>query len=188
MLRHRAAVAALVCACIISACGDPPEEQQASTPAGGTVAQPKTTGAVPPDMVAAVSAGKASNAIGVHFALRAAPAVNTALPVDVVIVPHRDFSALRVTFDGQEGLTAVSGNTFGPQTNVKSETPLKHQLVLLPAKEGIFTVAAAVETDGADGNTVRIFSIPVIVAGAVAAAPAAAPAGPSAPPAEPARQ
>jgi hypothetical protein len=139
-------------------------------------------------MVAAVSAGKASNVIGVHFALRAAPAVNTALPVDVVILPHRDLGSLRVTFDGQDGLAVVSGNIFGPQTDVKTETPLKHQLVLQPTAEGIFTVSAAVETDDSDGNILRIFSIPVIVSGAAAAAPAPAPATPSAPPAEPARQ
>jgi len=183
ILRHRAAVAALVCASIISGCDDPPVQQQARPPAGGA-ASPTKVGVVPPDMVAAVSAGKASNVIGVHFALRAPPTVNTALPVDIVIVPHRDFSSLVVNFTGQEGLAAVSGNSFGPQTDVKSETPLKHQLVMLPTKEGIFTVTAGVETDGADGNIVRIFSIPVIVSGAAAATPAPTPA----PPAEPAKQ
>lgn len=183
MLRQRAAFAALVCACMFSACDDPPEQQQAGTPAASTKVPTKNVASIPMDMVAAVSAGKSSDVIGLHFALRATPSVNTALPVEVAIVPHRDFSSLIVHFDSQDGLATTAGNTFGPQTDVKSEVPLTHQLVLLPTREGMFMVTAGVDTDGADGNTVRIFSIPVIVSG-VAATPAAAPAAP----AEPAKQ
>jgi hypothetical protein len=182
MLRQRAAFAALVCACMFSACDDPPE-QQAGTPAASTKAPPKTVASIPMDMVAAVSAGKSSDVIGLHFALRATPTVNTALPVEVAIVPHRDFSSLIVHFDSQEGLATTTGNTFGPQTDVKSEVALTHQLVLLPTKEGMFMVTAGVDTEGADGNTVRIFSIPVIVSGA-----SATPAAPAPAPAEPAKQ
>jgi hypothetical protein len=167
---------------MFSACDDPPE-QQAGTPAASTKASPKTVASIPMDMVAAVSAGKSSDVIGLHFALRATPTVNTALPVEVAIVPHRDFSSLIVHFDSQEGLATTTGSTFGPQTDVKSEVPLTHQLVLLPAKEGMFMVTAGVDTEGADGNTVRIFSIPVIVSGA-----AATPAAPAPAPTEPAKQ
>jgi hypothetical protein len=49
--------------------------------------------------------------------------------------------------------------------------------VLLPKREGMFMVTSTVETDSAEGNITRIFSIPVIVA----AAPADAPAAPAAP-------
>ena len=48
----------------------------------------------------------------------------------------------------------------------QAEKPLTHQLVLLPAKEGMFMVTATVETEGEEGNVSRIFSIPVIVAAA----------------------
>ena len=185
MLRRRAAVAALVCACIMSACGDPPEQQQVAPPAGDKVAPPTKLGKIAPDMVAAVSAGKTSNVIGVHFALRAAPTVDTPLPIDIVILPHVDFSSLMVHFDAQDGLATATGNTFGPKTDVKGEVPLTHQLVLLPRKEGMFVVSAAVDSDNADGNTVRIFSIPVIVSAAPAAAPAPAPATAPAPAAAP---
>jgi len=184
MLRYRAAFAALVFGCMLSACGDPPEEQ-ANTPAGGSKAPTTKVASIPMDMVAAVSAGKNNSAISVHFALRATPTVNTALPVEVAIVPHNDFSSLTVHFDSQDGLATTTGNTFGPLTDVKSESPLTHQLVLLPTKEGMFMVTAGVDTEGSEGNIVRIFSIPVIVSGTPAAAPAAAPATT---PAEPAKQ
>ena len=101
-----------------------------------------------------------------HFALRAPPVVNKALPVDVAIVPHRKFSSLIVHFESQDGLATTAGEVFGPKADIESETPLSHQLVLLPTREGMFMVTASVETEGADGNITRIFSIPVIVAAA----------------------
>jgi hypothetical protein len=69
-----------------------------------------------------------------------------------------------VHFDTQESLATTSGENFGPKKDLKSETPLTHQLVLLPTREGMFMVSSAVETEGAEGNVTRIFSIPVIVA------------------------
>src|SRR5690349_17101725 len=107
MLRQRAVFAALACVCMFSACDDAPEQQQASTPVASTKAPTKNVPSIPMDMVAAVSAGKSSDVIGLHFALRATPTVNTALPVEVAIVPHRDFSSLIVHFDSQEGLATT---------------------------------------------------------------------------------
>ena len=163
-IRHRTAFAALVCACVLVACGDAPPEPQGSAPVANKADPPPKSAKISKDMVAAVSAGRSSNVISVHFALRAPPTVNKALPVDVVIVPHREFSSLIVNFDGQDGLTTTSGNLFGPKADIESEEPLSHQLVLLPTREGMFMVTSSVETEGADGNVTRIFSIPVIVA------------------------
>ena len=179
-IRHRAAFAALVCACVLVACDDAPPEPQGGAPVVTKVDPPPKLATIAKDMVAAVSAGKSSNVISVHFALRAPPTVNQALPVDVVIVPHREFSSLIVNFTGQDGLTTTSGGSFGPKTDIEIETPVSHQLVLLPTKEGMFMVTSVVETDGAEGNTTRIFSIPVIVSAAASAAPAGAPAAPPA--------
>jgi hypothetical protein len=73
-------------------------------------------------------------------------------------------------------LATTSGDSLGPQTGIDSETPLTHQLVLLPTREGMFMVTCSVETEGPEGNVTRIFSIPVIVAAAGASAPESAPA------------
>jgi hypothetical protein len=185
--RDRAAFAALVCVCVLAACGDPPPEPQASGPATTKNEPPPKVANLAKDMVAAVSAGKASNVISLHFALRATPTVNTALPVDVAIVPHRDFTSLRVHFDSQDGLAATAGDTFGPKADVNGETPITHQLVLLPTKEGMFMVTSSVETEGAEGNITRIFSIPIIVSAAAGSTPAPAPESAPAPAAEPAK-
>ena len=163
-IRHRAAFAALVFVCALAACDDAPSESQQREPVANKVEPPPKTASIAKDMVAAVSAGKASSFVSLHFALRAPPTVNMPLPVEVAIVPHRDFTSLSAHFDSQDSLTTTSGENFGPKTGIDSETPVTHQLVLLPTREGMFMVTSSVETEGADGNVTRIFSIPVIVA------------------------
>jgi hypothetical protein len=183
-VRHRAALAALACVCVLAACDDaPPDAQQTAPVASQKVPAPKVAN-LAKDMVAAVSAGKTSRLIGLHFALRAAPSVNTPLPIEVAIVPHSKFASISVHFESQEGLAVATGEKFGPVTDGATETAIAHQLILLPTKEGMFMVTSVVETDGEDGNVTRIFSIPVIVA-PEAATPAATPAGP--PAAQPAK-
>lgn len=170
-------LAVVVCGGMLVACDDSPEQtgSPATTP---KKAAPKVAG-LAPEMVAAVSAGKTATMLGVHFALRAVPTVNQALPVDIAIVPHRDFTALRAHFESREGLALTTGEILGPLGDSPAETAVTHQLTLLPAKEGVFMVTAIVETEGADGTVTRIFSIPVIVA-PPGDTNAAAPTGPAA--------
>lgn len=169
-------------ACLpLAACGDPApvktDGSKSAKPAG-----PKKR-AVDDNMVAAVSAGKSASAVGVFFSLGNAPVVDTALPVDVAVVPHQDFTSLQGRFSTQnDGLTLVSGDTFPPVTDSKAESLVEHKLVLMPRKEGIYMVTVVLETEGSDGSFSRIFSIPVIVApasGADAPAPAGTPATPA---------
>jgi hypothetical protein len=125
--------------------------------------------ALPSEMVAAVAAGKSSTAISVHFALASPPTVATPLPVRIAIVPHEPFATVSVHFESHDGLTMPEGEHFGPVNDVSPEKPLSHQLMLLPAREGMFMVTAMVETVGEEGNVIRIFSIPVVVGPAQAA-------------------
>lgn len=172
-------VAFSVCASL-AACGDDAPEKPADGKSPAT-AGPKLR-KVTDNMVAAVAAGKSSAVVGVYFTLGNSPTVNTALPVDIAILPHQDFSSVRAHVDSHgDGLTLVSGDDFDPVENAKAETPLAHKLVLMPRKAGVYMVTAYLETVGGEGTVSRIFYIPVIVAppaGAAAAetAPAATPA------------
>jgi hypothetical protein len=139
-------------------------------------------------MVAAVASERSAVAIGLHFALTRAPALNQGLPVNIAIVPHKDFASVSVHFFGQDGITLVSGDSLGPISEVDAEKPIKHQLVLMPTKEGVYVVNASVETTGADGTMSRIYSIPVVVPPAAAAPAAAAPAPTPAPAPAPASE
>jgi hypothetical protein len=172
--------AAVACSGVLAACGNAPDPSEAAPAATTKSAAPKRT-ELPPDMVAAVSSGKTATVVGVHFALRAVPAVNQALPVDIAIVPHRDFIALQAHFESRDGLALTVGEVLAPQTDAKAEKTLKHQLVLLPTRDGVFMVTAIIETDSADGTVTRVFSIPVIVAPTDAAAQTVAPAADVAP-------
>lgn len=163
----------------LAACDDSAPEKSAG--AKTTTAAPKKA-TVNDNMVAAVSAGKSSAVIGVYFSLGNAPTIDAALPVDVEIVPHQDFSSLQArVFTQGDGLTLVSGDQFAPVANAKAESSFDHKLVLMPKKEGVYMVSVNLETEGSDGSVSRIFSIPVIVAPAPAAAAPAPAATPPAP-------
>jgi hypothetical protein len=164
---------------LLAACDDAPTEQPTQS-ATKPVKSPEL--ALPPEFVAAVSAGRNSSVISVHFVLRNSPTVNQALPVDIAIVPHQLFTSVRAHFDSRDGLIVATGNELTTQTDPKPEKPIEHELVLMPDKDGVFMVSAIVETEGLDGTISRVFSIPVIVAPPAVAAPAAAaPADPPAP-------
>jgi hypothetical protein len=183
MTGFRAMVCAVLSAGVLLAgCGDPPPEEPAKPSAG---ARNNTAPKVPSSiaqMVAAVSTGKTATAVGVHFSLGTTPRVGTALPVDIAVITHEDFVSLRVHFESQDGLTLVSGEELPPRLEVKAETTLPHQLVLMPARDGVYMVTVIVDTEGKEGLMSRIFFIPVIVVPAVAPAEPK-PAPPAAPPA-----
>jgi len=155
--------AVVVCGGMLAACDDSPKESATPTTTTKKSSAPKIAG-LAPDMVAAVSSVKTATMLGMHFALRATPKINEALPVDIAIVPHRDFTALQAHFESRDGLTLTAGDILGQQGDAPAEKALTHQLVLLPAQEGLFMITAIVETEGADGTVSRVFSIPVIVA------------------------
>jgi len=167
--------AVFACGAMLAACDDAPTEQGSDTSAKTSKSGAPKVAGLPAEMVAAVSGGRSAGAIGVHFALGNAPTVDKALPVEIAIVPHQDFVTVSGHFESHDGLVLISGDSFGPQSDVGAEKAIKHQLVLMPAKEGLFMVTAAVETEGTEGTVTRIFSIPVIVRPATAS-PAAAPA------------
>jgi hypothetical protein len=166
--RCRVLLALLACA-LVHACDDAPPAREKSAPAGESPSRAVKGSNLPPDMVAAVSASRSSLIIGVHFALRAQPAVGQPLPVDIAILPHQQFASMRAHFDGPDGLEVSSGREMPVQSTVNAEKLLSHRLVLTPSRDGVFMVTAAVETESEEGTITRIYSIPVIVTGSVAA-------------------
>jgi hypothetical protein len=176
-IRIALVLATLACGSMIAACGDSPPEEAAAT--GATKKAPKVAG-LPPEMVAAVSSGRSSTVISLHFALGKSPLVDQALPVDIAIVPHEDFTSVRGHFQGGEDMAVTVGNAMAVQSNVKSESILKHQLVLLPRKEGVYMISATIETESpTEGTVSRVFSLPMVVAATETAAPAPAVGAPA---------
>ena len=157
-------IVASCCCLLLAACGgDAPEKAADAKTQGAAPAAPKAP-SVTDNMVAAVSAGKSSSIVGVYFMLGASPTVGSALPIDIAILPHLDFSSLRARFDSPGGgMTLVSGDNLAPLADLKAEKAIEHKLVFMPQKPGVIIVTVNVETVGSEGTVSRIFSIPVIV-------------------------
>jgi hypothetical protein len=180
--RHPASLLTLLsCVWLLAGCDDAPPEPAAAPAASKSPAGPKPPG-LPADMVAAVSAGKTATSLGVHFALRGPPTVGVPLSIDISVVPHREFEVVSAKFLPNDGLTLTSGGTMDPKSDPAVESVIKHNLVVLPEREGLFMVTVVVESEGDEGNVTRVFSIPVIVS----ASPDAAPPVPTPPPPAPA--
>jgi hypothetical protein len=177
----------VICAAgiVLAGCDDGPSAD-APAPTRAVAGTSKPASLVPPNMVAAVASSRNARVVSVHFSLNGTPTVGKALPVDIAIVPHQPVSSLNVHFEVRDGLAIAAGNVLENQADPRPEALLKHQLVLLPSKEGVFMVVAVVETQSSEGTVSRIFSIPVIVSPAGGAAPAPVPA--AAPVSEPAAQ
>jgi hypothetical protein len=171
---------ALVAGVMLAACGDSPSDA-GTVPTASNKPSASKADVLPPEMVAAVSAGNNASVVGVHFALGAPPVVNQPLPVDIAIVPHREFTSLIAHFDAHGGLAVTVGNMLDAGTSLPPEKVIKHQLVLLPREAGVFMVTVAIDSLGQEGNMTRIFSIPVIVAAQAPPAPAPEPPKPAAP-------
>ena len=167
-------IAAFSSCLLLAGCGDSAPEPGSTSTSGTKAAAPKTP-QLGERMVAAVSHGNSAKALSMHFSLGNTPTVNTALPVDIVILPHEKFALVRAHFESQEGITVISGDNFGPKADVNSEVPIEHRLTLMPAKAGVFVINASAESENEDSNVSRVFSIPLIVA------PQAPPEAPAAP-------
>jgi hypothetical protein len=167
----------------LAGCGDgAPADAPAPTTAAPGPAKPPVN-RLPADMVAAVSTTRNSGIVGVHFVLNGIPTVGKALPVDIAIVPHQSLASIVAHFDARDGLALATGDALERQTDPAPEKAIKHQLVLLPSKEGVFMVTAVVETESLEGTISRIYSIPVIVGPSASAPVATPPATPANPPA-----
>jgi hypothetical protein len=185
---HRGRVGSVVIACgviacaSLAACGDAPPETQGTGASTGSSQTKRNAGAVPPEMVAAVSSGMGSRSVSVHFELEATPAVGMALPVEIALVPQQKYSLLRAVFSAPEGVQMSQGQQFNPRSDVMPGQVFTHRLVLQPTREGIYLISVGVETEGDDGNITRSYSIPLIVDGGGAAQPAAEQPGAAAAP------
>jgi hypothetical protein len=162
--RSRVSLVALIAgAGLFAGCEESEKAPVAETPAATAVPVKPKADEVPADMVAAVPANRTGNAVSMHFSLGAKPEVNKALPVEVAIVPGQEFQTLNAHFLSQNGLAVSVGENFGPLSAPAVGKPLRHQLVLLPGRDGVFVITASIDTLDSSGNVTRLFSIPVVV-------------------------
>ena len=118
----------------------------------------------PQDMVSAVSAGKGGPPVELKFELRDAPKAGEALEVDIAVLPDSPaINRLYGKFIGGEGIDLVEGGDLAAVDKPAQGTVIRHVVRVLPKKDGIFTLNAAVTVDLADDSVTRTFTIPLIV-------------------------
>jgi hypothetical protein len=161
--RGRVLPAAFACL-LLGSCGDAPTPTKGSSETAKPARPNTPADTVPPQMVAAVPAGKGAVPINLHFQLGDTPTLGKALPVDIAIVPTQHFDSVSAHFQIQGGgLSVATGEDFAQRKDVSPGKILRHQMVLLPVRDGVYMITAGVETQDAEGTFTRVFYIPVIV-------------------------
>jgi len=131
------------------------------------------------DMVSAVGTVRSTPAVDMKFSLLQHPDLGQPVELDVVVIPGNPLPEnLTVSFQGGEGLDIVDGAQSEAVDKPVAGAPIRYVVKLVPKRDGIFTVTAAVTEDKANVTSTRLFAIPVIAgAGLSDAAAAASPAG-----------
>ncbi|HUI58609.1 MAG TPA: hypothetical protein VLX90_00210 [Steroidobacteraceae bacterium] len=127
------------------------------------------------DMVSAVSTVRNTPAVDLKFSLAQHPDLGQPLELDVAVVPGVPVPEnLTVSFQVAEGLDILDGAQSEPVDKPVAGVPLRYVVKLLPKRDGIFTVTAAVTEDKASVTSTRLFAIPVIAGAGLSDATAAA--------------
>jgi hypothetical protein len=171
-----AGVSALAAALVLglAACGSS-ENQAASTTAPKKtalkprkVSNPAERG--PSDMIAAVSSAK-TGPVELKFELRSRPEVGQPVAIDIAILPRApNLDRIKAGFQADDGLDIVAGAELppvevaapAPDKAADATPPIRHTLQIVPKRDGIFIITAAVTADSANQPQPRSFSIPVI--------------------------
>jgi hypothetical protein len=84
------------------------------------------------------------------------------LSVQFVLIPAATVQSLAAKFEGDEGLTVVSGDQVPTVEKPPPNVPIRHTLTVLPKADGIYMVTVTLSVGMEDDTKARVFSIPVI--------------------------
>jgi hypothetical protein len=129
----------------------------------------------PTDLVSAVSlSGTGDGAVSLKFQLDQRPVAGQPAVIVLRLVANQPLEHLEARFHTDEGLDIPQGGVFDPEGHLDAGATVDHNLTVLPAREGVFTVMATVTAGSATEALSRSFVIPIVVGPAVPAADAAA--------------
>ena len=146
-------------------CGSSGEPESAAAPQASSAKAKHATAPADPtaDMIAAVSGTKAPPQVKVKFALSTRPQPGEPLQVDLALIPlDPDLLLMTAKFDGEDGLTLITGGAPLAVEKPAAQVAIKHTVTVVPKADGIYALRATVTT-GTDGDSkTAVFSIPVI--------------------------
>jgi hypothetical protein len=98
----------------------------------------------------------------VKFQLAARPEPGKPLTVDFALIPDATVTSVAARFEGDSGLTLVSGEQVAQVEKPAPNVPIRHSVVVLPKSDGIYALTATVTiTNGGDPRD-RAFTVPLI--------------------------
>ncbi len=179
-----AAGVVLTAAVALTACGS--HSADSAAPAGARTVARKPVNPLDQlsrNMVSAVAATKPSTVpVQVKFELLSRPDLGQPVEVDLAIVPMSG-SVDRVAgkVEGEDGLELLEGAEIAATDRPAEGVPIRHSVKVVPRREGILTVRAAVTVDAAGVSTTESYSIPLVASAAEAPGtpPTPAPAAPA---------
>ncbi len=163
---------------LLAACGsDPQPESAAAAAARSAPAQSATPAKEDPtaQMARAVGNGKPGAAVDIRYEFMARPEAGKPIELQVALVPTAGVDAMDVAFSAMDGIT-LAGTLSASFNEVKAGEPYKHSISVLPDRNGVFYVTAAVNTQMGGASLAKTFSIPFVVG---AAKPQQKPAAPA---------
>jgi hypothetical protein len=178
----------LAASAVLAGCGSHSPDGTPTAPANRTAAKkpPNPGDQLSRNMVSAVASNKPSTVpVQVKFELHDRPDIGQPVDLDLAIVPmSASVDRLAGRVDAEDGLELVEGADIPASDRPTEGVPIRHTVKVLPKREGVFTVRAALTVDSAGVSSTESYSIPVI-AGLTAPQSDAKPASPAAAPAQP---
>jgi hypothetical protein len=138
-------------------------KRHAGPGAGTAHGEPADSG--PADLVAAVSpAGREEGPVSLKFQVIQRPVAGQPVVMTLRLVANQALDHLEARFLPDDGLAISDGGDFDPAGHLDSGATLDHNLTVLPAHDGVYTVMATVTTGTTAAATSRSFVIPIVVA------------------------
>jgi hypothetical protein len=155
---------------LLAACGSDPEPGNAATAAATPAPAPAKPAAPAKEdptaqMARAVGNGKPGAAVDIKYEFSARPELGKPVELQVALIPGAGVDAMDVTFTGMDGITLAGALTASFGT-VKAGEPYKHNLSVLPDRNGVFYITVSVNTQLGGAQLGKTFSIPFVVGAA----------------------
>jgi hypothetical protein len=162
----RNAAAAVLIAALLGGCGSSHDETAAGRAATRAKKPLNPKDALARRLVGAVTSTKPGSSpipVQVKFALLARPDVAQPVDIDLAIVPTAsNLDRIFGTIEGEEGLELVGSGELEPADKPVENTPIERTIKVLPKKNGIYLLTAAVSVDIGGQISTQTYSIPVI--------------------------
>ena len=175
LIRACRCLVGLTAAGCLAACGYFGGGSHAAAGPQGTAGAPGHAAAAPADplaadLVEAVSASHSTGPVDLKFALRRRPVAGQPLTVRLRLSLSSSLDRVEARFHSDDGLDIRAGSTLEPLERPAAGVNVEHDLVVVPEREGVYSLMATVTTTSQSESVSRSFSIPILVDPAAAAA------------------